>query len=151
MTTLKKEAFLAITAVAWADGLLRKNEAAGLLKAARDVGLEGDALAEVESAVREGVDLDQVDLSSLPGSEQARTYAFAMWLAKIDGVVNTDELAALRRLGERLGLPEQKLKACASAAFDVACLPGGNRPDKFDFDALERRLLEKLPALMSGD
>lgn len=151
MTTLSKEAFLAITAVAWADGLLRKNEAAGLLRAASDVGLAGEPLVEIERAVREGIDLDQVDLTKLAGSERARTYAFAMWLAKIDGVVNTDELAALRRLGQRLELPDHKLKAAASAAFDVACLPGGNRPDKFDFETLEQRLLEKLPALMSSN
>jgi hypothetical protein len=28
-------------------------------------------------------------------------------------------------------------------------LPGGNRPDKFEFAKLEARLTEKLPALMS--
>jgi uncharacterized membrane protein YebE (DUF533 family) len=150
VTTLSPEAFLAITAVAWADGLLRKNEAQGLLRAAKDCGLDAEALVRVEEAVEGGVDLASVDTDGLSGSERARTYAFAMWLAKIDGVVNTDELRALKALGDKLGLPEQKQKAAASAAFDVACLPGGNRPDKFDFQTLEARLVEKLPALMSG-
>jgi len=80
---------------------------------------------------------------------RALTYVLAMWLAKVDGVVNAEELATLRELGARLGLPEIKLKAAASAAFDITCLPGGNRPEKFEFSKLEARLHEKLPALMS--
>ena len=42
-----------------------------------------------------------------------------------------------------------KLKSAASAAFDITCLPGGNRPEKFEFSKLEQRLRDKLPALMS--
>lgn len=148
IVSLSKNGFLAIAAVAWADGLVRKNEAEGLLRAARDSGLTADALAEVEAAATSGVDLTTLDLSELSGAERALTYAMAMWLAKVDGVVNTEELKTLRVLGQRLDLPEPKLKAAASAALDVACLPGGNRPDKFEFAALETRLSEKLPALM---
>ena len=40
-------------------------------------------------------------------------------------------------------------KAAASAAFDITCLPGGNRPEKFEFEKLEARLRDKLPALMA--
>ena len=105
-------------------------------------------MAEVEAAAKSGVDLTTLDLSDLSNAERGLTYAMAMWLAKVDGVVNTEELKALRILGKRLDLPEPKLKAAASAALDVACLPGGNRPEKFEFRALETRLAEKLPALM---
>jgi hypothetical protein len=105
-------------------------------------------VAEVEAAATSGADLTSIDLSELSGAERGLTYAMAMWLAKVDGVVNTEELNALRKLGEQLGLPDAKLRAAASAALDIACLPGGNRPDKFEFAALETRLSEKLPALM---
>jgi tellurite resistance protein len=148
--SLSKNGFLAITAVAWADGLVRKDEANGLLQAARDCGLTDSELAEVSAATESRVPLDDIDLGDLSGPERALTYAFAMWLAKVDGVVNTEELAALRKLGGRLDLPDPKLQAAASAAFDIACLPGGNRPEKFEFAKLEARLKEKLPALMSG-
>jgi hypothetical protein len=147
--SLRKEGFLAIVCVAWSDGLLRKDEAAGLLKAAKEVGLSDEELAEVKAATEISSSLDEIDLGGLSGSERALTYALAMWLAKVDGVVNTEELAALKALGVRLDLPEPKLKAAASAAFDIACLPGGNRPEKFEFGKLEARLKEKLPALMS--
>jgi hypothetical protein len=149
--SLRKEGFLAIVAVAHADSLIRKDEVDGLLGAAKSVGLGDDEVGEVQAAISAGLSLDQVDLSALSGPERALTYALAMWLAKIDGIVNADELATLRDLGRRLDLPEPKLKSAASAAFDMVCLPGGNRPEKFQFAALEARLRDKLPALMAED
>jgi uncharacterized membrane protein YebE (DUF533 family) len=147
--SLRKEGFLAVVAVARADGLLRADESRGLLGAAKEVGLTDEEVAEVKAALESDLPLEQVDLSGLTGAERALTYAFAMWLAKVDGIVNSEELATLRRLGTQLDLPEQKLKSAASAAFDITCLPGGNRPEKFEFSKLEARLREKLPALMA--
>lgn len=147
--SLRKEGFLAVVAVARADGLLRADESRGLLGAAQEVGLAEAELAEVKAALESGLELEGLDLSGLSGAERALTYAFAMWLAKVDGVVNAEELATLRKLGSQLDLPEPKLKSAASAAFDITCLPGGNRPEKFEFKKLEERLREKLPALMS--
>ena len=147
--SLRKEGFLAVVAVARADGLLRADESRGLLGAAKEVGLSDGELTEVQAALHQGLELDALDLGSLTGFEKALTYGFAIWLAKVDGVVNAQELATLRRLGTLLDLPEPKLKSAASAAFDITCLPGGNRPEKFEFSKLEARLREKLPALMS--
>jgi tellurite resistance protein len=147
--SLRKEGFLAIVTVARADGLLRADESRGLLGAAKEVGLSEEDLAEVKAAFEGGTSLEGLDLSVLSGAERALTYAFAMWLAKIDGVVNAEELGNLRKLGAALDLPEPKLKSAASAAFDITCLPGGNRPEKFEFSKLEARLREKLPALMA--
>jgi len=147
--SLRKEGFLAVVAVARADGLVRAEEAKGLLGAAREVGLSEADQGEVKAALDAGLELESLDLSALSGAERALTYAFAMWLGKVDGVVNAEELKTLRKLGALLGLPEPKLKLAASAAFDISCLPGGNRPEKFEFSKLEARLREKLPALMT--
>jgi uncharacterized membrane protein YebE (DUF533 family) len=147
--SLRKEGFLAVVAVARADGLLRADEARGLLGAAKEVGLSEAELGDVEAALDAGLELTALDLSALSGAERALTYGFAMWLAKVDGIVNADELATLRTLGRLLELPDPKLKAAASAAFDITCLPGGNRPEKFEFSKLEARLRDKLPALMA--
>ena len=144
---LSRDSFLAITAVAWADGLLRAKETKALLRAAKECGLDEQDMAAVEAAAREGVSLEGVNLEGLTGWEKAVTYAIAYWLAKVDGVVNTEELSHLKQLGARLGLPQPKLDAAASAAFDVACLPGGHRPEKYDFAALAERLRTKLPSL----
>ena len=147
--SLSKEGFVAIVAVARADGLLRKDESNGLLGAARSAGLSAADVSEVESALNQGVTLSAVDLSGLSGAERALTYALATWLAMVDGIVNAEELATLRELAAKLDLPEQKLKTAAAAAFDIVCLPGGHRPEKFEFADLEARLHEKLPSLMS--
>ncbi|HVY31867.1 MAG TPA: hypothetical protein VHB79_35270 [Polyangiaceae bacterium] len=147
--SLRKEGFLAVVAVARADGLLRADESRGLLNAAKEVGLSEEELSTVKAALESGLELESLDFSALSGAERALTYGFAMWLAKVDGVVNAEELATLRKLGALLDLPEPKLKAAASAAFDITCLPGGNRPEKFEFSKLEARLRDKLPALMA--
>jgi len=147
--SLRKEGFLAVVAVARADGLLRADESRGLLNAAKEVGLSEEDLGSVKAALDSGLELESLDFTALSGAERALTYGFAMWLAKVDGVVNAEELATLRKLGALLDLPEPKLKAAASAAFDITCLPGGNRPEKFEFSKLEARLRDKLPALMA--
>jgi uncharacterized membrane protein YebE (DUF533 family) len=147
--SLRKAGFLAVVAVARADGLLRADESRGVLGAAEEVGLSQEELSEVKAALESGLELESLDFSGLSGAERALTYALSIWLAKVDGVVNAEELKTLRKLGAALDLPDQKLKAAASAAFDITCLPGGNRPEKFEFKKLEERLREKLPALMA--
>jgi hypothetical protein len=147
--SLRKEGFLAVVAVARADNLLRQDETLGLLRAATEVGLSELDLADVQRALDAGLELESLDLSALSPAERALTYGFAIWLAKVDGIVNSDELGALRSLARLLDLPEPKLQLAASAAFDITCLPGGNRPEKFEFRKLETRLREKMPALMA--
>jgi hypothetical protein len=145
--TLPRESFLAIATVAWADGWMKKTEVEGLMTAAKACGLGDDDRAEVAVAAKDGVDLDTLDLSVLEPWERALTYAIANWLAKLDGITNAEELKALKALGGRLDLPPRQLDNAASAAFDIAVLPEGGRPDRFDFDALAVRLREKLPGL----
>lgn len=148
---LPKSAYLAIAAVAKADGRLTKGEAEGLLRAAKVSGLDDDEVKEIEEAANsDSLSLDEVDLGELNEFQEAVVYAVANFLARLDGIVNAQEMAQLRALGERLTLPKQKLDAAASAAFDIAVLPGGERPEKYDFDALTERLKVKLPSLAAG-
>ncbi|MFO0570250.1 MAG: hypothetical protein U0263_31705 [Polyangiaceae bacterium] len=148
--TLPRESFVAIAAVAWADGWMKKTETEGLKRAAKACGLSDGDFESVEAAAKGGVDLATLDVSGMSGWQRAVTYAIANWLARIDGVVNTEELKNLRSLGKLLDLPQAKLDAAGSAAFDIACLPGGHRPEKYDFDALAERLREKLPSLVGS-
>ncbi len=147
--SLGQEGFLTVVAVERADGLVRAEEPHRLRAAAREAGRSEAEQRPVRAALDEGLELESLDLGVLSGAERALTYAFAMWLGKVDGLVNAEELKALRKLGALLGLAEPKLKLAASAAFDISCLPGGNRPEKFEFSKLEARLREKLPALMA--
>ena len=142
---LPKQSFLALAALGWVDGSLQRNEATGLLRAAREAGVAGEDYAEVERATTTKIELAAVDASSLSEKDRLLTYALAAWLAQLDGVVSPSESQTMANLGDQFGLPEAVRKRAAAAANDVACLPGGGRPERYDFQKLADRLRERLP------
>lgn len=144
---LTKQSFLALAAIGWVDGSLQKVEATGLLRAAREAGIEGKDLEEIEQATKNQTSLDGLDLSGMTQWDQVLTYALASWLSQVDGVVSTSEGDLLRELGDKLGLADGLRKRAATAANDIACLPGGGRPEKYDFTRLVARLKERMPQL----
>jgi hypothetical protein len=144
---LPTQSFLALAAIGWADGSLRRIEATGLLRAARECGVAGADLSEIEQAITRHVGLDAVDVSGMPKWQQVLTYALASWFAWLDGVASTDERETLARLGDALGLEEPLRVRAAAAAGDIACLPEGGRPERYDFPKLIARLRERLPQL----
>jgi alkylated DNA repair dioxygenase AlkB len=149
-TKLPTQSFVALAAVAWADGRRSKNEAAGLLRAARELGLSESELQSVETATKEKVAIDAFDAAPLSSWERLLTYGLASWIARLDGVTQSEEIASLRALAAKLQSSEIsafKLASAASAAFDVALLPEGRRPDRYDFAAFEVTLRERLPAV----
>lgn len=145
--SLPKRSFLALAAIGWADGSLQRNEADGLVRAAQACGVTGADLAEVEHATKQRLSLDDVDVGGLALWEQVLTYALASWLAALDGIQSTDERAILAQLGEALALDKALRARAQAAANDIACLPAGGRPDRFDFAKLAERLRDRLPQL----
>ncbi len=148
--SLAKESFLALAAIGWSDGSLPRIEAVGLLRAAKESGIAGDALGEIEAATKTKVALDGIELSGLSAWDQVLTYALAAWFAQLDGVVSTSEHTTMKALGDRLGLAEGTRKRAAAAAYDIACLPEGGRPERYDFQKLSARLKEKLPCVAAS-
>ena len=147
MSTLPKESFLALVAIGWVDKQLQRVEVTGLTRAAKEVGLSGQDLTDIEAATKAPMDLSALDLSGLGQWEQVLTYALGAWVAQVDGVVSTSESDMLADLGTKLGLAEPLRKRAAVAVNDVACLPEGGRPDKYDFQKLIARLKERMPQL----
>jgi hypothetical protein len=147
MSTLPKESFLALVAVGWVDKQLQRVEVTGLMRAAKEAGLPAQDLSDIETATKAPMDLGALDFSKLGQWEQVLTYALAAWIAQVDGVVSTSESDMLADLGTKLGLAEPLRKRAAVAANDVACLPEGGRPDKYDFQKLIARLKERMPQL----
>ncbi len=143
---LPKQSFLALAAVAWADGHFQKNEGAALLRAATECGLDGEALSEVTAATKTKSELESVKLDDLSEWEKVLTYALASWIALLDGIVSTEEHKSLRALGAQLGLAAPLRERASAAAFDISVLPDG-RPDKYDFAKLVTRLQERMPQL----
>lgn len=145
--TLPLASFLALAAIGWADGSLQRVEREGLLRAARECGIAGEELVQLERASKEHQTLDGVDLGGLSRWEQVLTYALASWFAALDGVISTSEHETMTRVGDQLHLDPLLRVRASAAANDIACLPGGGRPDRYDFVKLVARLRERLPQL----
>lgn len=149
-TQLPRESFVALAAVAWADGRMSKDEALGLLSAARAHGLAGEDLASVERSTKEKVELDAFDPTALSGWQRVLTFGLASWLSRIDGVQQAAEMSSLHALARKLestDATDHRLRAAAATAFDVSMLPEGRRPERYDFIAFESRLEERFPKL----
>jgi hypothetical protein len=144
---LNKQPLLALAALGWVDGSLQRIEAVGLMRAAKEAGVDGDDLAEIEKATKSKISLDDVDLTGMSQWDQVLSYALGAWFAQLDGVVSTVEHTTLVTLGDKLGLPEALRKRAATAAYDIACLPEGGRPERYDFQKLAARLKERMPQL----
>jgi hypothetical protein len=142
---LPKQSFLALAAIGWVDGSLQRIEATGLLRAAKEAGLKGEDYAAIERATKNVLTLDEVDLGEMSARDQLLTFALGAWLSQVDGVVSPSERETLTKLGERLGVSEPLRIRATAAANDIACLPGGGRPERYDFEALVARLRERLP------
>jgi hypothetical protein len=142
---LPKQSFLALAAIGWVDGSLQRIEATGLLRAAKEAGLQGADYAAVEQATKRQTTLDEIDVGEMSQWDQVLTYALAAWLSQVDGVVSPSEKDTLAKLGDRIGLSEALRTRAAAAANDIACLPGGGRPERYDFQKLAARLRERLP------
>lgn len=147
MSNLPKESFLALAAIGWVDGQLQRVEVTGLVRAAKEAGLSPDALSELDAATKKKMDLSALDFSALSPWEQVLTYALGAWIAEVDGVVSSSETEMLAELGKKLGLADAVRTRAAVAAHDIACLPQGGRPDKYDFQKLDARLKERMPQL----
>jgi hypothetical protein len=142
---LHKSSFLALAAIGWVDGSLQKIEATGLLRAAKEAGVSAADYAAIEHATKNRLTLDEVDVAEMSQWDQVLTYALAAWLSQVDGVVSPSEKGTMAQLGDRLGLPEPLRVRATAAANDIACLPGGGRPERYDFQKLAARLRERLP------
>ncbi len=141
---LRRDVFVALAAVAWADGTLDADEADAIVRAAVDEGLSLEEIAEIEQATKNKVDLSLVDRAGLSKEDRLFVYAVACWIARMDGQVTAEESKALAQLGERLGIPERPRGAAEAVAREVAEMPEGDRPARYDLVALRRILGERL-------
>jgi uncharacterized membrane protein YebE (DUF533 family) len=141
---LAKDIFVALAAIAWADGKLDADEADAIVRAAADEGLSLEEIAAIEEATQQPVDLGVIDRSGMSKEDRLFVYAMACWIARMDGQVTEAESDALAKLGERLGVPERPRVHAEAIAREVAEMPEGDRPARYDLAALRRILSERL-------
>jgi tellurite resistance protein len=141
---LGRDVFLALAAIGWADGNLDAEEADAIVRLAAEEGLEIDEIEEIEKATKSPVDLAVLDRSTLSKADRLFVYAVASWMTRLDGSIDDRELAALRRLGDLLKLPERPREHADMIALEIAELPEGDRPARYDLVALRKTVRERL-------
>ena len=143
-TRLGRDVFLALAAVAWADGTLDPEEADAIVRTAVDEGLDLDAIAEIEAATKARVDIGVIDRKNLTKEDRLFVYAVASWMTRLDGRVSEAETAALARLGEALKVPVEPRAHADAIAQEIASLPDGDRPLRYDLAKLRAVIGERL-------
>lgn len=139
---LNNQVFLALATIAWANGDLAASERAGILSAARNAGYKEEELAYLSKLIETRVELSSLSLHRLSALDRVFVYGTAEWVARLDGDVLPSEAEALQKLGDFLKVSEQVRTRARTFVLELAKLPEGNRPDKYDLPKL-RDLLEE--------
>jgi uncharacterized membrane protein YebE (DUF533 family) len=140
---LGRDVYIALAAVAWADGNLDQEEADAIVRTALEEGLDIVEIAEIEAATKERVDLGVIDRKDLSKEDRLFVYAVACWLTRLDGVVSAAEAQALNDLGEALKIPEKPRAIVDGIAQDIAHR-GEDRPLRYDLLGLRRAIGDRL-------
>jgi uncharacterized membrane protein YebE (DUF533 family) len=145
-TRLGRDVFLALAAVGWADGKLDRDEADAIVRTAAEEGLSLEQIAEIEAATQKPVELGTVDRAGLTKEDRLFVYAVASWMTRLDGKMTETELGILKKLGSALSIPEAARAHVDGIAQEVAFLPAGDRPDRYDLPRLRKVIGERLAA-----
>lgn len=141
---LGRDVFIALAAIGWADGNLDGEEADAIVRTALEEGLELDAIEEIEKATKSPVDIGVIDRSKLTKEDRLFVYAVASWMTRLDGKVSATETAALAKLGDELKVPEGARASADQIAQEIALLPEGDRPSRFDLPRLRKVIAARL-------
>lgn len=139
---LGRDVYLALAAIAWADGRLSLEAGDAIVRTALEEGLDLDAVAEIEAALNVPRAIGSIDRLQMSKSDRLFVYAVASWITLLDGTVTEREHEQLDRLAGALGLPPVPRAHADALMREVA--RRGDRPDKFDLFGLRRRLDEEL-------
>jgi len=145
-TRLGRDVFLALAAVGWADGKLDADEADAIVRTAAEEGLPIEQITEIEAATKKPIDLGSIDRSGLTKEDRLFVYAVASWMTRLDGKMTAGEQDALVKLGAALGISDSARSQADGIAQDVAFMPQGDRPDRYDLVRLRRILGSRLAA-----
>ncbi len=143
-TRLGRDVFMALAAVGWADGKYHQDEADALVRTALEEGLDVEEIAELEEQIKSPVEMGQIDLTKLTKEDRLFIYAVAAWMSRIDGETDSSEAAALSKLGEMLKIPEKPRMHADAIAREVAALPEGDSPARFDLPRVRKLIGERL-------
>jgi uncharacterized membrane protein YebE (DUF533 family) len=139
---LDKDLFMVLAAVASADGNIDADELRALERAARDHGIDDAGVRSMTDAARGG--LASLDLTRTAEGERTFVYAMAYWMSRLDGDMSETEDAVLTTLGKKLALEDAARMGAEAAVDEVAAMPEGDRPERFDLERLRALLASRL-------
>ena len=90
-TGLGRDVYIALAAVGWADGQLDQEEADAIVRTALEEGLDLEAIAEIEQATKQPIDIGVIDRKNLSKEDRLFVYGVAAWITRLDGVVSEGE------------------------------------------------------------
>lgn len=143
---LGRDVFLALAAVGWADGELDQEEADAIVRTAVEEGLPMEVVEEIDAATKTPIELGAIDISNLSKADRLFVYAVAAWMTRLDGVTVDQEKEALDGLGDALRIPERPRVHADAIAREIAELPEGDRPHRYDLPRLRKTLETRLEA-----
>lgn len=143
-TRLGRDVFMALAAIGWADGKYLQDEADALVRFALEEGLDVEEAAEIEEAIKEPVSFGDIDLTRLTKEDRLFVYAVGSWMIRIDGDIAPTELDALKRLGDLLKIPDKPRVHAEAIAQEVAALPAGDSPSRYDLPRVRTLISERL-------
>lgn len=141
---LGRDVFIALAAIGWADGRLDPDEADAIVRTAMEEGLDLEEIGEIDEATKKRVELNVIDRSNMSKADRLFVYAIASWMTRLDGVVAVQEQLALDHLGETLKIPKAPREHADAIAQEIAELPEGDRPDRYDLRRLRDTIQERL-------
>lgn len=133
-----RDVYLALAALAWADGHLDREEADAIVRTALEEGISFEEVQEIEQAVQRPVDLGVIERTDLTKEDRLFVYAIAAWMTRLDGEESDAEAAVLSRLGDALRIPPILRDYADSVARQLEALPDGDRPMRYDVVGLRR-------------
>ncbi|MCS6799180.1 MAG: TerB family tellurite resistance protein [Myxococcota bacterium] len=109
-----------LVAVAWVDGRVgsEESEVIEALLAAFEVG--GEDAERIRQYARTPRTLDDIDLSELSAHDRRMLLQHAVVLTFVDGQQSEEEKTLLRRLADRLHIPEAEARTLIEAASERA-------------------------------
>jgi uncharacterized membrane protein YebE (DUF533 family) len=143
---LGRDVFLALAAVGWADGKLDEEEADAIVRTAVEEGLSMEEVEEIDAATKTPGDIGKIDRTNMSKADRLFVYAVAAWMTRLDGVEADEEKAALDRLGTALRIPDRPRAHADEIAREIAGLPEGDRPHRYDLPRLRKTLADRLQA-----
>lgn len=141
---LGKDVFIALAAVAWADGQLDTNEADAIVRCALEEGLDLDAINAIEEATKSPVDMGTIELGRLSKADRLFIYAVGTWITRVDGNVAPDEQRALDELGAALKLPDKPRQHASEIASEVGAMGETDEPAFYNLPMLRKTLKVRL-------